>query len=69
MIRSGAIRLLTDTVQVNGTQVTPTGSYRVTVNDFLAEGAMDSRRSPGDPHSTGAVVYGPEPYLLHGLLL
>ncbi|MET8687417.1 bifunctional metallophosphatase/5'-nucleotidase [Streptomyces sp. NPDC004732] len=38
MGRSGAERLLTETVQVKGERVRPTGKYRVTVNDFLANG-------------------------------
>ncbi|MEU5774563.1 bifunctional metallophosphatase/5'-nucleotidase [Streptomyces venezuelae] len=38
MKRSGAARLLTETVQVKGERVRPTGKYRVTVNDFLANG-------------------------------
>ncbi|GAA2612533.1 bifunctional metallophosphatase/5'-nucleotidase [Streptomyces axinellae] len=38
MSREGADRLLADTVRVDGKPVDPSGSYRVTVNDFLAEG-------------------------------
>ncbi|WP_409234910.1 bifunctional metallophosphatase/5'-nucleotidase [Streptomyces sp. PA5.6] len=38
MGRSGAARLLTETVQVKGERVTAGKKYRVTVNDFLANG-------------------------------
>ncbi|WP_405806661.1 bifunctional metallophosphatase/5'-nucleotidase [Streptomyces sp. NBC_01187] len=38
MSRAGADRLLTDTVRVDGKPVDASASYRVTVNDFLAEG-------------------------------
>ncbi|MFG2500528.1 bifunctional metallophosphatase/5'-nucleotidase [Streptomyces sp. NPDC048441] len=36
--RKGADRLLTDTVRVKGKAVRPTDTFRVTVNDFLANG-------------------------------
>ncbi|MGW7087001.1 bifunctional metallophosphatase/5'-nucleotidase [Streptomyces sp. NPDC054871] len=36
--REGADRLLTDTVRVKGEAVKPTDTFRVTVNDFLANG-------------------------------
>ncbi|MQY14737.1 Endonuclease YhcR [Streptomyces sp. RB5] len=38
MSRTGGDRLLADTVTVNGVPVTPDATYRVTVNDFLANG-------------------------------
>ncbi|TGB15839.1 bifunctional metallophosphatase/5'-nucleotidase [Streptomyces sp. MZ04] len=38
MSRAGADRLLAGTVRVDGRQVQPTDTYRVTVNDFLANG-------------------------------
>ncbi|MDI3421663.1 bifunctional metallophosphatase/5'-nucleotidase [Streptomyces luteolus] len=38
MSRTGADRLLVDTVEVNGKRVRPTDSYRVTANEFLADG-------------------------------
>ncbi|MGW6054836.1 bifunctional metallophosphatase/5'-nucleotidase [Streptomyces sp. NPDC055189] len=38
MSRRGADRLLTDTVRVKGEAVRPTDKFRVTVNDFLANG-------------------------------
>ncbi|MDI3403251.1 bifunctional metallophosphatase/5'-nucleotidase [Streptomyces cavernicola] len=38
MSRTGADRVLTDTVKVNGERVRPTAKYRVTVSDFLAGG-------------------------------
>ncbi|MGY1439311.1 bifunctional metallophosphatase/5'-nucleotidase [Streptomyces reniochalinae] len=38
MARSGAARLLEDSVRVGGEPLEPSRDYRVTVNDFLAEG-------------------------------
>lgn len=38
MSRTGADRLLADTVEVNGERVRPTDTYRVTANEFLADG-------------------------------